>query len=85
MKAFASVIALAVGAMARGRPSYVDNMLMALKQKQWANDMFSPISMEVDGKPVTYFVAAGFQSAGGHNYHVPADGRGYISTTSSLD
>mmetsp|Transcript_17525 Transcript_17525/g.22210 ORF Transcript_17525/g.22210 Transcript_17525/m.22210 type:complete len:102 (-) Transcript_17525:593-898(-) len=41
--------------------------------------------MEVDGQKDTYYVAAGFKSAGGENYQVPADGRGYISTTSSLN
>ena len=84
MKAFACALALASVAYAR-RSSYLDNMLMALSQKQYNGANFSPINMEVDGKPVTYYVAAGFQSAGGHKYHVPAEGRGYIATSPKLD
>ena len=41
--------------------------------------------MGVDCKTDTYYVAAGFSSKGGSDYVIPADARGYISTTSSLD
>ena len=41
--------------------------------------------MTVDGVSKTYYVAAPFSTAGDRNYKVPANGRGYISGSPSLD
>ena len=69
---------------------YVDKYSSLLSMQQSpefinGGSSFSPITMEVDGTKGTYYVAASFKSTGGSDYVTPADGRGYISTTSVLD
>ncbi len=46
---------------------------------------FSVIDIEVDGVTNVYYVAAAFDTPGESEYVVPSNGRGYISTTPTLD
>jgi hypothetical protein len=78
MKAFFAALA-AVAVQAQTPHKYE-----AFKSKQFNGD-FSSIQMEVDGESGTYYVASSFSSTGGSDYVVPANGRGYISTTPYLD
>ncbi len=83
MKAF--VATLAVSAVQAYYFDSQENLLSMQQQFGQKNGSFSPISVEVDGKTQSLFVAAGFGSSGGSDYVVPADGRGYLGTTDSLD
>ena len=58
--------------------------LLSLSQTGTING-FSPIDIEVDGVKNTYYVAADFSSSDSSSYYCPSNGRGYVSTTPSLD
>ena len=85
MKSFFACVLALTGAQAIEHMSMADLKLLSLEERKKGKSNFSPISIEVDGKQNTYYVAAGFTSTGGSDYQVPADGRGYISTTPTLD
>ena len=84
MKSFVSTLALAATAQA-----YYYDKLSNLVAKQLdtapVSNGFSEIDIEVDGSKKTYYVAASFSSSSSSDYHVPSNGRGYISESPSLD
>lgn len=61
--------------------------LESLMNKTFADkpNGFSPINIEEDGKMVTKYVAAWWQSSDPSSYYTPANARGYIHNTPSLD
>ena len=69
-----------------GTQAYYYEKLQMLSLQQEANTGFDQIEIEVDGEKKTFYIAAPFSQGGSNSSDVavPANGRGYISNTSSL-